>query len=45
MLKPAYYNEFVLCGFHVSCPSHSRIALTVRPAILLNGVLLGDWYE
>jgi hypothetical protein len=44
-LPPAYYNDFVLCGFHVLCPSHARIVLTVKSGVLINGVLLGDWYE
>jgi hypothetical protein len=44
-LRQAYYNEFVLCGFHVACQSHAKITLTVRAGVLINGVLLGDWYE
>lgn len=44
-LRQAYYNDFVLCGFHVTCPSHAKITLAVKAGVLIDGVLLGDWYE
>lgn len=40
----AYYTEFVKCGLHLSCPSHERILLTLKPGETSSSIWVGDWY-
>ena len=42
--SPAYYSEFVTCGYDNSCPSHRPIPVTVSPGERRAKVDPGDWY-
>ncbi|MBN2100813.1 hypothetical protein JW710_02880 [Candidatus Dojkabacteria bacterium] len=40
----AYYTEFVTCGLEASCPSHSKIVVTVSSGQNVENIDPGDWY-
>lgn len=42
--SPAYYSEFVTCGYDNSCQSHRPIPVTVSPGERRAKVDPGDWY-
>lgn len=41
----AYYNDFVVCGLSVDCPSHQKIVVGVQKGQTLTGIDPQDWYD
>lgn len=41
----AYYNEFVVCGLSVDCPSHKNIVVKVLAGETINKIDPQDWYN
>jgi len=41
----AYYNQFVVCGLSIDCPSHQPITVNVAAGETVTGIDPQDWYN